>query len=153
MKVGGDFLKYLKRGWNRKKERGNKDLKKGGWDSLINYVCSPYIFNRVHNRRQSRMITELVLRVCDSWITNYFLDSTNQTFVKLLFFTNCFFQKMITLKYSAQMIPICYLSRVKWVRLNNQRTQFCELLCYILKLNIMKKFLTKQYFFLIPTLV
>ena len=66
MKVGGDFLKYLKRGWNRKKERGNKDLKKGGWDSLINYVCSPYILNRVHNRRQSRMITELVLRVCDS---------------------------------------------------------------------------------------
>ena len=47
MKVGGDFLKYLKRGWNRKKERGNKDLKKGGWDSLINYVCSPYILNRV----------------------------------------------------------------------------------------------------------
>ena len=27
---GGDFLKYLKRGWNRKKGRGNKDFKKGG---------------------------------------------------------------------------------------------------------------------------
>ena len=27
---GGNCLKYLKRGWNRKEERGNKDFKKGG---------------------------------------------------------------------------------------------------------------------------
>ena len=26
----GDYLKYLKRGWNRKEGRGNKDFKKGG---------------------------------------------------------------------------------------------------------------------------
>ena len=26
----GNFLKYLKRGWNRKEGRGNKDFKKGG---------------------------------------------------------------------------------------------------------------------------
>ena len=26
---GGDCLKYLKRGWNREKGRGNKDFKKG----------------------------------------------------------------------------------------------------------------------------
>ena len=26
----GDCLKYLKRGWNRKEGRGNKDFKKGG---------------------------------------------------------------------------------------------------------------------------
>ena len=28
--VGGDRLKYLKRGWNRKEGKDNKDLKKGG---------------------------------------------------------------------------------------------------------------------------
>ena len=27
---GGNCLKYLKRGWNRKEWRGNKDFKKGG---------------------------------------------------------------------------------------------------------------------------
>ena len=27
---GGDCLKYLKRGWNRKEGRGNKDFKNGG---------------------------------------------------------------------------------------------------------------------------
>ena len=27
---GENCLKYIKRGWNRKEERGNKDLKKGG---------------------------------------------------------------------------------------------------------------------------
>ena len=27
--VGGNCLKYLKRGWNRKEGRGNKDFKKG----------------------------------------------------------------------------------------------------------------------------
>ena len=27
---GGNCLKNLKRGWNRKKGRGNKDFKKGG---------------------------------------------------------------------------------------------------------------------------
>ena len=48
---GGDCLKYLKTGWNRKEERGNKDFKKGGntgsrggylkkggdWNPLTNY--------------------------------------------------------------------------------------------------------------------
>ena len=49
---GGDCLKYLKTGWNRKEERGNKDFKKGGntgsrggclkkrggdWSPLTNY--------------------------------------------------------------------------------------------------------------------
>ena len=27
---GKNCLKYIKRGWNRKEERGNKDLKRGG---------------------------------------------------------------------------------------------------------------------------
>ena len=27
---GGDCLKYLKRGWNKKEGKGNKDFKKGG---------------------------------------------------------------------------------------------------------------------------
>ena len=41
-------LKYLKRGWNRKEGRGNKDLKKGtnwvkgGWNLLTNYALSFY---------------------------------------------------------------------------------------------------------------
>ena len=30
MRVGGNCLKHLKRGWNRKERRGNKDFKKGG---------------------------------------------------------------------------------------------------------------------------
>ena len=27
---GGDYIKYLKRGWNRKEGKGNKKIKKGG---------------------------------------------------------------------------------------------------------------------------
>ena len=55
MRVGGNCLKYLKRGWNRNEGQGNKDfkkregklgqgvaaLKKGegeGWNPLTNYV-------------------------------------------------------------------------------------------------------------------
>ena len=47
---GGDCLKYLKRGWNRKEGKANKDFKKGaswmkgvgalkrkGWNLLTNY--------------------------------------------------------------------------------------------------------------------
>ena len=47
---GGNCLKYLKKGWNRKEGRGNEDfkkvgqvgsrdgyLKKGGWKPLTNY--------------------------------------------------------------------------------------------------------------------
>ena len=48
---GGNYLKYLRRGWNRKEGRGNKDFKKGyklgqgvgalkrgrGWNTLKNY--------------------------------------------------------------------------------------------------------------------
>ena len=30
VREGEDCLKYLKRGWNRKEGKGNKDLKKGG---------------------------------------------------------------------------------------------------------------------------
>ena len=30
MRDGEDCLKYLKRGWNRKEGRGNKDFEKGG---------------------------------------------------------------------------------------------------------------------------
>ena len=49
---GEKCLKYLKRGWNRKEGRGNKDfkkgeqagsrggcLKKGRWNPLTNYEC------------------------------------------------------------------------------------------------------------------
>ena len=38
------------------------------------------------------------IRVHDSWITNQFFDPTNQNLVKLLFFANCLFQNMVTLK-------------------------------------------------------
>ena len=30
MWVGGDYLKYLKKGWNGTEGRGHKDFKKGG---------------------------------------------------------------------------------------------------------------------------
>ena len=55
---GGNCLKYLKRGWNRKEERGNKEFKKGaklgqglgalkrgggGWNPLTNYgICQKF---------------------------------------------------------------------------------------------------------------
>ena len=41
---------------------------------------------------------ELELRLCDLWNTNQFQSHEP----KLPFFTNCFFQNMITLKYPAQ---------------------------------------------------
>ena len=62
MKVreGRVYLKYLKREWNRKKGRGNKDLKKGGgklgqvvgalkggWNPLTNYALSFHIVFQV----------------------------------------------------------------------------------------------------------
>ena len=53
--------------------------------------------------------TELELKVRDSWIM--ILDSTNQKFVKVQFFTNSFFQNMLFL----------YQSRFKWMRLNDER--------------------------------
>ena len=34
MKVGGNYLKYLKRGWNKKEGRGHKDFKKMGGGKL-----------------------------------------------------------------------------------------------------------------------
>ena len=45
VRVGGNCLKYLKRGWKRKEGKGNKDfkkdgvgaLKRGGWNPLTNY--------------------------------------------------------------------------------------------------------------------
>ena len=30
VRVGGDYLRYLKKGWNKKEGRGNKDFKKEG---------------------------------------------------------------------------------------------------------------------------
>ena len=61
--VGENCLKYLKRGWNRKEGRGNKDFKKGGqagtrggclkkggkagWNPLTNYYI--YIYIKTHN--------------------------------------------------------------------------------------------------------
>ena len=53
---GGNCLKYLKRGWNRKEGRGNKEFKKGGklgqglgalkregWNPLTNYgICQKF---------------------------------------------------------------------------------------------------------------
>ena len=43
---GGNCLKYLKRGWNRKDGRGNKDLKEGGLEPpyihayIYIYICT-----------------------------------------------------------------------------------------------------------------
>ena len=36
--VGGNHLKYLKRGWNRKEGRGNKEFKKG-WQAGSRGEC------------------------------------------------------------------------------------------------------------------
>ena len=52
---GGNYLKYLKRGWSRKEGKGNQDLKRrgkldqgvgalkkgGGWNPLMSYECNP----------------------------------------------------------------------------------------------------------------
>ena len=48
-------------------------------------------------------VPEMELRVCNSWIMNQFLDSTNQKIVELSFFTYCFFQNMITLMISVYL--------------------------------------------------
>ena len=54
--VGGNCLKYLKRGWNKEEGRGNKDFKKGrqagsrggcfekkgGWNPLMNHDNTTY---------------------------------------------------------------------------------------------------------------
>ena len=35
VRMGGDCLKYLKRGWNKKEGRGNKDFEKVGGASWV----------------------------------------------------------------------------------------------------------------------
>ena len=47
----------------------------------------------VHHWKKTTTNPELELRVCDLWITNQFLDHTNQKLVKLPFFTNCLFSR------------------------------------------------------------
>ena len=91
---------------------------------------------------------ELELRVGNSWITNQCFDPTNQKFVKLPFFMNCFFPKYYNFK-TISTDDICIsLAKVKLVRLNDERTKFCKSWGYTLKLKTVKKFFTKQYFFL-----
>ena len=91
---------------------------------------------------------ELELRVGNSWITNQCFDPTNQKFVKLPFFMNCFFPKYYNFK-TISTDDICIsLAKVKLVRLNDERTKFCKSWGYTLKLKAVKNFFTKQYFFL-----
>ena len=63
---GGNSLKYLRSGWNRKEGKGNKDFKKGeeagsrggclekrGWNALTNYgeiLYLVFIFERKESK-------------------------------------------------------------------------------------------------------
>ena len=92
------------------------------------------------------ILAVLELSVPDLWITNQFLKPMNQKFVKLLIFTNCFFQNRIILNNEHRQYV--YLSRVYGVRLNDQRRKSHKLCSYTLKLNIVVNlFFMKQYFF------
>ena len=103
------------------------------------YLTVAYILNKLDLTK-----LELKLRVCDLWIMNQFLDPMNQKLVKLPFFSNCFFPKYGNFKMQYLLV---FLSRVKWVsRLNDERTKFRKLCLKTLKLEIVNKIFTKQYF-------
>ena len=70
----GNCLKYLKRGWNRKEERGNKDFKKGGgklgqgvgalqggrdWNPLTGY--DQFINSKMPDKKKTMLNDELGL--------------------------------------------------------------------------------------------
>ena len=97
-------------------------------------------------------VPEMELMVHNSWITNQFLDSTNQKIVKLSFFTHCFFQNMITL-----MISVCLsVYSIQGVKLNDERIKFCELCGYTFKIrlsNLLHEaifFIQSMSFFFLP---
>ena len=54
MKVGGNYLKYLKRGWNRKEGRGHKDFKKMGGQAGSQGGCLKK--ERVENHLQTMVV-------------------------------------------------------------------------------------------------
>ena len=61
----------------------------------------------------------------------------------------CLWFYMITLKYSAHTWFVCLSVSSEISEVNDERTKFCKLCCYTLKLKIKKSFFTKQYIFLI----
>ena len=73
-----------------------------------------------------------------SWFVNHESVSwpTNQKFVKLQFFTNCFFQNMVISKKSVQTILSVYVSRVKWMRLIDERQKFCRMFWLVLNYGV-----------------
>ena len=84
-----------------------------------------------------KYITEEKLRVRDSWITNRFLDPTNQKFVKLPFFKNHFFRNIITLNKHNEATQVCqsvYLPRVEWMRLTDSESSEPPTFCILPKL-------------------
>ena len=71
---------------------------------------------------------------------------------KTSIFYKLFFPK--TLNNQHRWYLSVYLSRVKWVRLNDERTKLSKLCHKIFKLKIIIKFFSQNFFFLlIPTLV
>ena len=98
--------------------------------------------------------SELELRVRDSSITNQFLDSTNQKFVKLPFFMNCFFPKYDNFKITStnDILMSVFLFRVGWVRLKYERTKFWELCRYTLKLKFIINFFSLSPYYDNPLL-
>ena len=110
---------------------------------LCIYKCAP----GYHHSGFVATHAEMELRVRDLSITNQFLDPANRKIVKLSFFTNCFFQNMITLKLSEQMISLCLsVYSIQEVKLNDERTKFRKLCGYTLKLRLSSFFLRSNIF-------
>ena len=77
---GGNCLKYLKRGWDRKEGRGHKDFKKGGklgqgvgtlkgggggWNLLMNYGKSERTYQCMHVQNHVYANKSKCMYVCD----------------------------------------------------------------------------------------
>ena len=61
----GSCLKYLKRGWNRKEGRGNKDFKKGEGASCVKEYLKKVDWNPFTNYDQRLLGTENYERTSD----------------------------------------------------------------------------------------
>ena len=107
------------------------------WEGRNTYLCIYKCAPGYHYNCFVATHAERELRVRGMWITNQFLDPANQKIVKPSFFTNCFFQNMITLKLSEQMISLCLsVYSIQGVKLNDERTKFRKLCGYTLKLRL-----------------
>ena len=71
--VGENCLKYLKRGWNRKKGRGNKDFKKGGQaGTRAGYLKKGVTGTPLRTMTKFKEINQLLFLLYNALFENYF---------------------------------------------------------------------------------